>query len=100
GRAARGRRAHRLARDCRCPQSREGSMNVNDKVQSSDNFTPARDVAPLFVEAHHARIICLPSGRKLYMACSGTDAEAEFDDIAMVLDAINRLPQLLAPFGE
>lgn len=75
-------------------------MNVNDKAQSGDNFTPARDVAPLFVEAHHARIICLPSGRKLYMACSGTDAEAEFDDIAMVLDAINRLPPLLAPFGE
>lgn len=70
---------------------------MNGKASSFDNFTPARDVAPLFAGAHHARVICLPSGRQLYMACSGFDANGELEDIVSVLAALDLDASVLQP---
>ncbi len=73
---------------------------MTGKASSFDTFTPARDVAPLFADAHHARIICLPSGRQLYMACSGMDADGELEDIVSVLAALDLDEKILQPFRE
>jgi hypothetical protein len=59
------------------------------------------DAVRLFASADHVRTIELPSGRILYMACkgsSGDEVDSEFDDVAMVRNAINGATALLSPF--
>jgi len=71
---------------------------MSEKAQSGETFTPARDVAHLFANAHHARFIRLPSGRVLYMPCTGKDADAELGDIASVLAALDLDADIFAVF--